>query len=86
MVNEIITMGALAYHFGNAVSMLDMLKKFPSDYLVMGNIDPASQFRNGTPDSVSKATRDLLEECGGYSNFVISSGCVTYRLCQNGKI
>ena len=75
MVNEIKTIGAAAYHFGNAVSMLDMLQKFPADQIVMGNIDPASQFRNGTPDSIRKATKDLLEECGGYSNFVISSGC-----------
>jgi len=75
MVNEIVTMEAAAYHFGNAVNMLDMLQKFPSDIVVMGNVDPASEFRNGNPDSIRKAVRGLLEECGGYSNFVISSGC-----------
>jgi uroporphyrinogen decarboxylase len=47
----------------------------PSDCLVMGNIDPAGQFRNGTPKSVRDSTLALLCECGAYPNFVISSGC-----------
>jgi uroporphyrinogen decarboxylase len=41
----------------------------------MGNIDPAGQFRNGTPESIREATLSLLNECGKYPNFVISSGC-----------
>ena len=41
----------------------------------MGNIDPAGQLRNGTPQSVREAVRALREECGGYANFVLSSGC-----------
>ena len=42
----------------------------------MGNIDPAGQFLNGTPESVRRETRALLETCcPGHPNFVISSGC-----------
>ena len=41
----------------------------------MGNVDPASQFRNGTPESVKAATVSLMEKCAGYKNFVPSSGC-----------
>ncbi len=63
------------YHIGNAVSLKKVLDNLPSDSLVLGNIDPAGQFCNGTPDSIREATRALLEECGGYPNFVISSGC-----------
>ena len=72
---SIFSLGADAYHFGNAVNMEDLLPSAPEDVLVMGNIDPAGQFRNGTPESIYAVTRELLERCGGYKNFVISSGC-----------
>lgn len=75
MVNEIVTMGASAYHFGNAIDMVEMVNKFPEDLLVMGNIDPAGQFRNGTPESIRKATLELMDACCDHPNFVISSGC-----------
>lgn len=75
LLDSILKTGASAFHFGNAIEMEEMVKKFPRDKIVMGNIDPASQFRNGTPESVRKATLELLEKCSGYSNFVISSGC-----------
>lgn len=75
MVSEIVTIGAKAYHFGNAIDMLEMLKLMPSDTVVMGNISPAEEFRNGTPESIRAATLDLLNKCHNYPNFVISSGC-----------
>lgn len=76
MIDSILSLGASAYHFGNAVSMRDVLAHVPGDVLVMGNIDPAGQFLNGTPESVRRETRALLETCcPGHPNFVISSGC-----------
>lgn len=75
MTDSIAATGAAAFHFGNAVDMEEMLRKMPKDKLVMGNIDPAGQFRNGTPDSIRKETLALMEKCCKYNNFVISSGC-----------
>lgn len=75
MIDSILRTGCAAYHFGNAVSMLDILHSVPSDVVVMGNIDPASQFCNGTPESIAAATQELLEQCTPYDNFVVSSGC-----------
>lgn len=75
MLEGIYGLGAAAYHFGNAVDMESILKATPSDILVMGNIDPAGQFAAGTVDSISAATRTLLDKCGSYPNFVPSSGC-----------
>ena len=72
---SILSIGASAYHFGNAIDMLDVLQKVPADTICMGNIDPAGEFRGGTPDSMRKATLRLLDACGGYKNFVLSSGC-----------
>ncbi|MBE7068244.1 MAG: methyltransferase [Clostridiales bacterium] len=75
MVDSILRTGSAAYHFGNAVSMKDMLAKIPQDVVVMGNVDPAAQIKNGTPDSVKAETKRIMDECSAYSNFVISSGC-----------
>lgn len=70
-----IASGARALHFGNAINMEDVLKQCPTDILVMGNLNPVGVFKQGTVESVRKATHKLLEETNGYNNFVISSGC-----------
>lgn len=75
MLDSILDIGAAAYHFGNAINMEDVLARVPEDTIVMGNIDPAGEFRNGTEESINKATRDLLARCASHKNFVISSGC-----------
>ena len=75
MLPGIFAIGADAYHFGNAVDMAEVMAKAPADALCMGNVDPASQFVQGTPESMTEATRELLAKCGHYKNFVISSGC-----------
>ena len=75
MLSGIFSIGAAAYHFGNAVDMSEVMEKAPADILCMGNIDPAAQFVQGTAESMTEATKKLLEQCGHYPNFLISSGC-----------
>ena len=76
MLGSILSTGAAAYHFGNAVDMeKDILQKVPSDVVVMGNVDPAGVLRLGTPESIRTATAELLQKCSPYPNFVLSSGC-----------
>ena len=75
MVPQLLDIGAAGYHFGNAVSMEEVLEQMPEDVLTMGNIDPVTAFRNGTPASVREDTLGLLNRCAGHKNFVISSGC-----------
>ncbi len=75
IADSLLRTGCAAYHFGNAIAMEEILQKFPADTLAMGNIDPAGEFKNGTPESMKKAVFTLLSTCGKYPNFVISSGC-----------
>ena len=76
ILDSILSTGAMAYHFGNAVDMeKDIICKVPSDTLVMGNVDPAGVLRMGTPELVRGETLGLLERCSGYPNFLLSSGC-----------
>ena len=75
LVPQLLETGASAFHFGNAIDLLEMLKQMPDDVLVMGNVDPVSSFRNGTPESVRADTLNLLGRCSEYKNFIPSSGC-----------
>ncbi len=75
MSNSIVSTGAAAFHFGNAIDLSKMLPLIPPDRLVMGNVDPAGQICHGTPESVKAATRAVLEACSHAPNFMISSGC-----------
>ena len=76
MLDSILSTGAAAYHFGNAVDLeKDILAKVPANVVVMGNIDPVGVLRMGTPESVRKATTELLQKCTPHPNFVLSSGC-----------
>lgn len=75
MAEGIFGLGAMGYHFGNAIRLADMLPHAPADRLVMGNVDPAGQLRNGTPESVQAATLQVMGECAASPNFVISTGC-----------
>lgn len=75
LVPEILSTGAAAYHFGNAVPMTSMLEQMPEDILTMGNVDPVGTLRNGTPESVRTDTLAVLEACSSYPNFLVSSGC-----------
>ncbi|MBQ2676988.1 MAG: uroporphyrinogen decarboxylase family protein [Clostridia bacterium] len=74
-IDSILRTGAMAYHFGNSINMAQMLEKVPENILVMGNVDPAAQFLNGTPDSIKAETKRIMLLCCSHSNFVISSGC-----------
>ncbi len=75
MIDSILRTGCSAYHFGNAIDMREMMPHIPADTVAMGNIDPAAQFRNGTPESIKQVTKELMRDCCKYPNFVISSGC-----------
>ncbi|MBE7035401.1 MAG: methyltransferase [Ruminococcaceae bacterium] len=75
LIDSILRTGAAAYHFGNAIDMAEMMPHIPEDTVAMGNVDAAGEFCQGTPESIRKATLSVLEACGRYPNFVISSGC-----------
>lgn len=74
MADQIATLGADIYHFGNAISLKTIIPKMPKDSIVMGNVDPLI-FKNGTIDDVKAAVRKVFDECSEFDNFVLSSGC-----------
>lgn len=74
MTKEIATLGADIYHFGNAISLKDIIPLMPEDSVVMGNVNPVL-FRNSKPEDIKNAVQKLQAECGCFSNFMLSSGC-----------
>ena len=74
-VESILKTGASLLHFGNAIDMEAMVKLIPENIIVAGNVNPAGQFRNGTPESIKKETLEIMGKCCKYKNFLISSGC-----------
>jgi uroporphyrinogen decarboxylase len=75
IIESILRTGSAAYHFGNSIDMAKMLEHVPADTVTCGNVDPAGQFRNGTPESIYAVTSELLKKCAKYPNYVPSSGC-----------
>ena len=75
LLENIKDIDAKVYSFGNAIEMETAMKVFPEEKMILGNIDPAGIIRNGTKEQVREETLKLLEKCGKYKNFVLSSGC-----------
>lgn len=67
--------GANAYHFGNAISMMEALEACPSDVLVLGNIDPVGVLKMKQPEEIKQVVIDLLQQTKCFPNFVLSTGC-----------
>ena len=72
-----VATGAAAYHFGNKCDMREVIKDVPPTALAMGNVDPVSMFKEGTPEKMYEYTTQLLRDMAQHPNFVLSSGCDT---------
>lgn len=67
--------GANAYHFGNAIDLVETLKFCPKDKLIMGNIDPVGVMKMKTAREVKACVADLLKTTDEFKNFILSTGC-----------
>jgi uroporphyrinogen decarboxylase len=67
--------GANAFHFGNAIDMVETLKNCPKDKLIMGNVDPVGVMKMSSAREVKAFVIDLLNKTSEFDNFVLSTGC-----------
>lgn len=75
MLNDLVELGAMIYHLGNAIDLQDAISKMPENVLVMGNVDPAGVVAHGSVECVRQAVDTLIQKCGSYENFWLSTGC-----------
>jgi uroporphyrinogen-III decarboxylase len=52
-------------------------EKIGPDQVLLGNVDPVSVLRNGTPEQVLEAITRCHQEAG--SNYIVSAGCEVPR-------
>ncbi|MFZ4583212.1 MAG: uroporphyrinogen decarboxylase family protein [Paludibacter sp.] len=67
--------GAAAYHFGNAIDMVETLEYCPKDKLILGNVDPVGVIKMMNPAEIKSFISELLEKTAKFDNFVLSTGC-----------
>jgi len=67
--------GANAYHFGNAIDMVETLKYCPKDKLILGNVDPVGVMKQMSPNEIKMYVSNLLNKTASFDNFVLSTGC-----------
>jgi len=67
--------GAAAFHFGNAIDMVETLKVCPKDKMIMGNVDPVGVMKMMNPAEIKAYIGDLLIRTAEFDNFVLSTGC-----------
>jgi uroporphyrinogen decarboxylase len=67
--------GANAYHFGNAIDMVETLEYCPKEKLILGNVDPVGIMKMKTPAEIKAYVGDLLTRTAEFDNFVLSTGC-----------
>lgn len=70
-----LSTGAAAFHFGNAIDMVETLNVCPKDKLIMGNVDPVGVMKMQSPAEIETYVGDLLLKTAEFPNFVLSTGC-----------
>ncbi|MBQ8401574.1 MAG: uroporphyrinogen decarboxylase family protein [Clostridia bacterium] len=75
LIEDILSIGADAYHFGNSIDLPELARQIPDDVVFMGNIDPVGVLSRATAEETYRITMELLEKLGEKPNFTLSSGC-----------
>jgi uroporphyrinogen decarboxylase len=74
-LDAILESGVKVFHFGSPMDIIAALRRADGKFLLGGNLDPTAVFHNGSPESVRRQTRDLLEATRSFPSYFISSGC-----------
>ncbi|MBQ8002759.1 MAG: uroporphyrinogen decarboxylase family protein [Clostridia bacterium] len=74
MADSLASLNCDIYHFGNAVKLSQLIPAMPKDSIVMGNVDPVL-FKMGDVASIKECVQRIYDECKGFDNFMLSSGC-----------
>ena len=74
-IENIKNIHADIFHFGDCNDIESILKTFPKNKLLMGNISPINVFKKKSRKGVERATHSLLKKLANHNNFMISPGC-----------
>ncbi|MBI9009167.1 MAG: hypothetical protein JEZ05_03975 [Tenericutes bacterium] len=85
-IENIKNIHADIFHFGDCNDLDSILKTFPKNKLVMGNISPIKVFNKKSRKGVERATHSLLKKHATCNNFLISPGCDLPSTIPYGKV
>ncbi|MCQ2475345.1 MAG: uroporphyrinogen decarboxylase family protein [Clostridia bacterium] len=74
MTDSLCSINADIYHFGNAADIAKLIPLLPESSIIAGNLDPLL-FKLECGSVIESAIEKLYEECGKFSNFILSTGC-----------
>jgi uroporphyrinogen decarboxylase len=75
LIKEMAATGADGLSLDAPVDLCQAAREVPPDVVVIGNIDPVRVITQESPEGVSKATRELVDEMRPHRNFILSTGC-----------
>ena len=75
LVKGMCETGAQGLSLDAPVDLPSVAQTVPDNVVLIGNLDTVSVLLEGTPESVSESTTEMLESMRPYKNHVASSGC-----------
>jgi uroporphyrinogen decarboxylase len=75
LIPDMCGTGVQGLSLDSAVDPVEALELMSDDVVFIGNVDPVSVMRAGTPSEVRRNVHDLLEKVKDYPNFLLSTGC-----------
>ena len=75
ILNEMIETGADALELDYKTDIRKIAGVFKDRVTLIGNIDPSGVLALGTPELVSRKTRELIKIMRGSNRFILNAGC-----------
>lgn len=75
LAEKMLETGVCGLSLDSPVDLRQVAERVPEKLVIMGNLDPVAVFLQGTPETVERKTRELLDMMEGVGNFILSSGC-----------
>lgn len=72
---QMSSVGALALQVDHPISMKECKEKVGNKICISGNVHPIDYMLYGTPEAVYWKCREVIEEAGNGSGFILGSGC-----------
>lgn len=75
IIEEMCATGVRAISVDSPVDLLSIVPRVPPHVVIIGNLSPVGVLRNGTPEDVRRATRELMDKMKDVPNYVVATGC-----------
>lgn len=75
IIEEMCATGIRAISLDSAVDLPSIVPRVPSHILILGNLSPVGLLRTGTPEDVTKATKEMMDKMRDVPNYIVATGC-----------